>query len=473
MSRPPPAPPIPVVIGITSWYNDATYLAAGAAPAAGGPKDTAMPLILEKLTDLTPERRQAILKRSSVDVSAVLDDIRRIVDGVRTRGDAETLDFHRQYKDDLTAADFLVSPADIEAAYRSLDPKVLAALRQAAANIEKFHRAQLERQMWAVEIAPGVLAGRLHRPLEAVGCYIPGGLAKYPSTVLMTIIPARVARVDRIIACTPPDQGMTAHAATLAAAHLAGAQQIFKIGGPWAVASMAYGTATVPKVDKIVGPGNKYVTAAKLLVFGEVDIDSPAGPSEALILADHTAEARFVVADFLSQVEHDPDAAAVLVTTSEDLALQVINLIHTELPHLPRRDILTAALDRHCAVLLAPSLDAALDFANLYAAEHLQVLTAEPFALLPRLRHAGSIFLGPYAPVPVGDYASGTNHVLPTGQCARMFSGLSVDDFIKKPTFQHLTKEGLAALKDTVILLAETEGLPLHARAVAERFRFA
>jgi len=288
----------------------------------------------------------------------------------------------------------------------------------------------------------------------------------------MNVIPAKVAGVKEIIACTPPGPEMALNPATIAAAHLAGAQRLFKLGGPWAIGSMAYGTELVPKVDKIVGPGNKYVTAAKLLVFGEVNIDSPAGPSEALIIADDSAEARFVAADFLSQVEHDADAAAVLVTTSEALAQKVINLITAEMPSLPRREIIEAAF-ANSAFLVARDLDEALDFANLYAAEHLQIMTKDPFAVLPRIQHAGSIFLGPYAPVPVGDYASGTNHVLPTGGCARMFSGLSVDDFIKKPTFQHLSREGLANLKDVVIMLAEAEGLPLHARAVAERFRYA
>ncbi len=404
--------------------------------------------------------------------------------------------------------------------------------------------------MQALEVAPGILAGRLIRPLSRVGCYIPGGLASYPSSALMTIIPAQVAGVKEIIACTPPGPDMKLNPATVAAAHLAGAgrlfklggpwavgsmaygtglvpqvdkivgpgnkyvtaakllvfgevdidspagpsealiladetaearlvaahlagaQRLFKIGGPWAIGSLAYGTALVPKVDKIVGPGNKYVTAAKLLVFGTVDIDSPAGPSEALILADETAEPRFVAMDFLSQVEHDPEAAAVLVTPSAELAQKVVDLIITELPHLPRREIIEAALGKYSAALVAESLDEAVEFANLYAAEHLQIVTLEPFAVLPRIRHAGSIFLGPYAPVPVGDYASGTNHVLPTGGCARMFSGLSVDDFIKKPTFQHLSKAALASLKDTVITLAESEGLLIHARAVAERFRY-
>ncbi|MFA4904504.1 MAG: histidinol dehydrogenase [Desulfobaccales bacterium] len=428
-------------------------------------------LQVESLTDLAPARRQAILFRSQVDVSAVLEVVSPILAALRKNGDAESLRQHGQFKAGISSADLEATPKEIEAAYRSLDPKVLTALKTAAANIEKFHQAQKEREMWALEVKPGILAGRLTRPLARVGCYIPGGLASYPSSALMNIIPAKVAGVAEIVAATPPGPEMAVNPATLVAAHLAGASRLFKIGGPWAIGSLAYGTELVPRVDKIVGPGNKYVTAAKLLVFGQVDIDSPAGPSEALILADETAEARFVALDFLSQVEHDPEAAAVLVTTSERLASQVVEIITQELPHLPRREIIEAALSKYSAVLVAPSLEAALEFANLYAPEHLQVVTRDPFVLLPRIQHAGSIFLGPYAPVPVGDYASGTNHVLPTGGCARMFSGLSVDDFIKKPTFQHFTREALEGLKDTVITLAEHEGLFLHARAVAERFR--
>jgi len=428
-------------------------------------------LQVEILTELTPARREAILARSQVDVSAVLGEVTPILAAISHEGDAESLRWHEQFKASITVADLEATEVEIEAAYRSLAPKVLTALKTAAANIEKFHQAQKERDMWALEVKPGILAGRLTRPLSRVGCYIPGGLASYPSSALMNIIPAKVAGVAEIMAATPPGPEMAVNPATLVAAHLAGANRLFKIGGPWAIGSLAYGTELVPRVDKIVGPGNKYVTAAKLLVFGQVDIDSPAGPSEALILADDSAVARFVALDFLSQVEHDPEAAAVLVTTSEGLARLVVETITKEVPHLPRREIIAAALGKYSAVLLAPSMDEAVEFANLYAPEHLQIVTRDPFTLLPRIQHAGSIFLGPYAPVPVGDYASGTNHVLPTGGCARMFSGLSVDDFIKKPTFQHLTREALAGLKDTVITLAEHEGLHLHARAVAERFR--
>jgi histidinol dehydrogenase len=429
-------------------------------------------LEIEYLDKLAPERRQQILKRSQEDVSQVLAAVAPILAAIKEMGDAESVRQHEQFKPGLTAAELEATPQEIEAAYRALDPKVLTALKTAAANIEKFHRAQLDREMWAMEVKPGILAGRLSRPLTRVGCYIPGGLASYPSSALMNIIPAKVAGVAEILAATPPGPDLALNPATLVAAHLAGADRLFKIGGPWAIGSLAYGTGLVPKVDKIVGPGNKYVTAAKLLVFGVVDIDSPAGPSEALILADESAEPRFLALDFLSQVEHDPEAAAVLVTTSLEVAAAVVKLIETELPHLPRREIMEAALGKYSAVLLAPNLAAALAFANLYAPEHLQIVTRDPFALLTEIRHAGSIFLGPYAPVPVGDYASGTNHVLPTGGSARMFSGLSVDDFVKRPTFQHLTFEALKSLKETVITLAENEGLLVHARAVAERFRY-
>ena len=424
----------------------------------------------ELIRDLSPERRTAILKRSMEDVSAIFAEMRDICVDISRRGDAVTLEHYTKYKDDISPADLVVTREEIDAAYKALDPKVVDYLRFAAANIEKFHLAQREREMWSIEIAPGILAGRVIRPMDIVGCYIPGRRAAYPSSVLMTVIPARAAGVERIVACTPPDKGMVANEASLVAADIAGVHQMFKMGGPWAVGSMAYGTDTVPKVHKIVGPGNRYVTAAKMAVFGEVDIDSPAGPSEILILADDSANPRWLAIDYLSQIEHDPDAAAVLVTPSDKLARRVCTELNKALKEVPRKEIIDQALKNNSAVLIADSMDAAIAFTNDYAAEHLEVVTADPIALLPRIKHAGSIFLGPYAPVPAGDYASGTNHVLPTGQRAKMFSGLSIDDFIKKPTFQYLTREGLSHLKDAVIALAENEGLPVHAQTIRERF---
>jgi len=424
-----------------------------------------------RLGDLTPDQRRSLVDRSKEDIAGIYADMQAIVRDVAKRGDDVLCEHYRKHRDPITPQDFVVSEAETEAAFRALDPKVVEALKRAAANIEKFHRAQLEREMWQMEVSPGIIAGRLHRPLDSAGCYVPGGKAAYPSSVLMTIIPAKVAGVSKIVACTPPGRGLTTHPATIVAAKLAGADLLLKVGGPWAVAALAYGTGICPKVDKIVGPGNKYVTAAKMIVYGEVDIDSPAGPSEALILADESAEPELVAIDLLSQVEHDEEAAAVLITTSKKLADEVADIIARRLPELPRREIMEKALVRHSALIIADTMEVAIAFTNEYAAEHLEILTSDVFATLAKIKHAGSIFMGRWAPVPVGDYASGTNHVLPTGACARMFSGLSVDDFIKKPTYQYLTREGLTSLKETVLTLAEAEGLFVHAEAVRMRFK--
>lgn len=425
----------------------------------------------QKIDDLSPEKLKSVMERSMEDISSIYEDMRNVVVDVKKRGDAVALEHYRKHKDNISPSDLEVTGKEIQDAYELVDAKVVDALKTAARNITKFHEAELERNMWSIEVKEGILAGRITRPMDIVGCYIPGGTAAYPSSVLMTVLPAKVAGVDQIVAVTPPGKGMVANPYTLVAADIAGCDRVFKVGGPWGVAGLAYGTETMPRVHKIVGPGNKYVTAAKMLVYGQVDIDSPAGPSESLILADQTGDPELIALDFLSQVEHDPDSAAVLVTTEEKLARSVCKIINREYDSLPRKEILESSLTKHSYVLIAKDMEQAIDFTNEYAAEHLQVMTQDPFITLNKIKHAGSIFLGPYAPVPVGDYASGTNHVLPTGQCARMFSGLSVDDFIKKPTFQYLSKKGLYDLKDTIVTLAKAEGLPIHARAVEARFK--
>ena len=430
-----------------------------------------MTLKPEQIDNLRPEQHQGIMKRSFADITSIYEEVRGIVLDVRDNGDQVALRHYKKYKTNLTLKDLEVGKKEVEEAYRMVDPRVIDALRSASENIIKFHRAQMEREMWVIEIADGILAGRMTTPLERAGAYIPGRRAAYPSSILMTILPAKVAGVKEIIACTPPGEGMTINPSTLVAADIAGSTKMFKVGGPWGIASMAYGTEIIPKVDKIVGPGNKYVTAAKMIVFGEVGIDSPAGPSEAMILADKTGDADLISIDLLSQAEHDPDAAAILVTTSDELALRVSETINAEIPQLPRKDIITSSLSRHSYILIAKDMAQAIDFVNEYAPEHLEIMTQDPFITLKKIKNAGSIFMGPFSPIPVGDYASGTNHVLPTGQAARMFSGLSVDDFLKKPTFQYLSKDGLSLLKDTVVSLAEAEGLPLHARAILERFK--
>ena len=427
-----------------------------------------MQLKPEKLQDLSPERRASILVRSMQDVSEIYASTKDILDDIRSRGDAVNVEHYTKLKSDLKASDFLITPQETEEAYRQVPSEVVEHLKVAAGNIKKFHTAQLDRPQWQMEVCPGIIAGRKNTPLDSAGCYVPGRRAAYPSSVLMTILPAVVAGVERVAVCTPPDEGLTANPYTLVACDIAGVAEVYKLGGPWAVGALAYGTDTVPKVAKIVGPGNKYVTAAKMLVYGQVDIDSPAGPSEALLLADSTANPEFLALDFLSQVEHDPDAAAVLVTDDANLAQAVCDEIARLYPSMPRTEIMDQAM-RYCAVLVARDMEEAIDFTNEYAAEHLEVVTVDPFLTLQKIRHAGSIFMGPWAPVPVGDYASGTNHVLPTGQAALSFSGLSVDDFIKKPTYQYLTKEGLASLGETVITLAEAEGLPIHAMCIRKR----
>ena len=427
-----------------------------------------MQLNPESISQLSPQRRDSILRRSMEDISAILDSTKVILDDIRKRGDAVNVEHYTKLKSDLKASDFLATDQEFAQAYEKVPEEVVGHLKKAAANIRRFHSAQLDRPMWQMEVSPGILAGRMNTPMDSAGCYVPGRRAAYPSSVLMTILPAVVAGVKKVVVTTPPDDGLTANPYTLVACDIAGVREVYKLGGPWAVGALAYGTDTVPKVSKIVGPGNKYVTAAKMLVYGAVDLDSPAGPSEALLLADKTANPTWLALDFLSQVEHDPDAAAVLVTDDADLAQKVCDELARLYPSMPRREIMDKA-SRYCAILVAEDMDQALEFTNTYAAEHLQIVTAEPFITLQSIRHAGSIFMGPWAPVPVGDYASGTNHVLPTGQAAQMFSGLSVDDFIKKPTFQYLSQKGLESLSDTIITLAEAEGLPIHAMTVKAR----
>ncbi len=426
----------------------------------------------ERIDNLGPEQYEAIMKRSRIDIVSIYDRVREIVHSVRDMGEGVFFDYYKErYKPDMTLADLEVKKSEIESAYKKLEQKVIDALSFASKNITKFHKAQLQTDMWMIDVADGVLAGRMSVPIERVGAYIPGGKAVYPSSVLMTILPARVAGVKEIVVCTPPNEDMTINPAILVAADICGPVRIFKVGGPWAIAAMAYGTKSIPGVDKIVGPGNKFVTAAKTLVFGEVGIDSPAGPSEGVIISDDTGDANLITIDLLSQAEHDPDSAVLLITTSEKLALKVSDIVNTSIEKLHRKDILLSSLKKHSSILIAKDMEQAVAFVNDYAPEHLEIITTDPFFLLKKIKNAGSIFLGPYSPIPAGDYASGTNHVLPTARAARMFSGLSVDDFIKKPTFQYVSKEGLSSLKDAVITLAEAEGLFLHAESIKARFR--
>lgn len=318
----------------------------------------------EKISELTPERTRSIMERSMEDISSIFEEMRLIVNDIKAHGDAVALRHYKKHKEDITGADLEVTRGEIEQAYSQVDPRVVENLKIAAENIIKFHRAQIEREMWCIEVTEGILAGRITRPLDIVGCYIPGGTAVYPSSILMTVLPAKVAGVGQVVAITPPGPGMKASPVTLVAADIANCDRIFKVGGPWGVAGLAFGTETMPRVDKIVGPGNKYVTAAKMLVYGQVDIDSPAGPSETLILADGSGRADLIAWDFLSQAEHDPDSAAVFVTDLPKLAEEVCDIINREVESLPRKDIFESSLKKHSCVLIAQDMDQAIDFTN-------------------------------------------------------------------------------------------------------------
>jgi histidinol dehydrogenase len=422
-----------------------------------------------EIVKLKSVERSKLTERSQIDAESVIEIVSDIIHNVHEDGD-NSLKFYTEKFDNVILNDFKVSEDEIKESYKKVDDEVITALKKAARNIEKFHMAQIPKE-WFEEVDKGITAGQIIRPLEIVGCYVPGGRAVYPSSVLMTIIPAKIAGVNKIICCTPPMPDGSVNDVVLAAADIAGADEIYKIGGAQSIAAMAFGSESIPKVDKIVGPGNIFVTTAKKLVYGDVDIDFPAGPSEVLIIADKSANAEFIVYDMLAQAEHDPNAACALVTTSEDIARKVHEGILEKIKYMQRSKIIEESLEKYGKIIIADSLSEAVEFANDYAPEHLIIMTEDPENVLKDIKNAGSIFLGELTPVAAGDYGSGTNHVLPTSKCARMYSGLSVDSFIKKPTVQRLSKEGVENLKDVVIPLAEHEGLFAHAESFKKRLK--
>lgn len=410
--------------------------------------------------------------RDKMDLAPVIATVQDVLDQVRTRGDAAVLELTEKFdRVRLTASQLRVRESEISDALGSLDPDLLAILREAAANITRFHRAQLTPDL-RLPTAHGGYTGLIQRPLDCVGIYVPGGSAPLPSSVLMNVLPARAAGVDKIVMCTPPRPDGTVHPAILAAASIAGVDEIYRVGGAQAIAAMAYGTATIPDVDKICGPGNIYVNTAKRLVFGHCDIDMFAGPSEILIIADETATPAYVAADMLSQAEHDPLSSSILVTTSEALAMQVSAELSRRVPLLPRRAILERSLKDYGAILIVPDLDTAIDFADELAPEHLELCLADEVAerVIASIHHAGAIFVGHYSPEPLGDYFAGPNHVLPTSGTARFFSPLNTADFLKKTSLIHYTRSDLEAVWQKVAHFADSEELAAHADALRVRF---
>ena len=406
------------------------------------------------------------LKRGeAADVTAL---VRGILEDVQQKGDEALFAYSRKFdKAELTSLE--VTQSEIDAAFAEVDDAFLCVLREAKENITAFHKHQIENG-FTVHDKDGVILGQRVLPLEKVGLYVPGGTAAYPSSVLMNCIPAVLAGCGEIVMVTPPSADGTVNPAILAAAKVAGVDRIFKIGGAQAVAALAYGTETVPKVDKIVGPGNRYVAEAKKQVFGLVDIDMIAGPSEILIVADGTCNPRFVAADLLSQAEHDKLASATLLTDSPSLAEGVTAELEKQIPLLERREIAGYSIEHYGAIVLVDSIEQAIDVSNAIAPEHLELCLDNPFDYLNRVQNAGSVFLGKYCPEPLGDYFAGPNHTLPTSGTARFSSPLSVYDFVKRMQFTYYTPQALESVKDKVALFAKKEGLTAHAKSAVIRF---
>ena len=419
---------------------------------------------VQAIADLDPDQRRALFERDA-GLEAIREDVREIVDRVHEEGDVALREFCREF-DDVEVGNFEVTDA-AERAYEQIDDDVREAIETAATNIREFHERQVPED-WDTKTA-GRRLGRRFYPLDSAGVYVPGGTAAYPSSALMGVIPAKVAGVEHVVVATPPAEEI--NPVTLAAIHAAGADAVYQVGGAQAIAAMAYGTESITGVDVIVGPGNRWVTAAKAEVRGDVKIDMLAGPSEVLVLADETADPDILAAEMLTQAEHDPNAAVVTVTDDADLAEAVVKSVDEQASEREREEIIREALANEASgVFLARSRSEATLFADEFAAEHLYVLADDEDALLDRIENYGSAFLGEYSPVAAGDYASGTNHVLPTDGQARLASGLSVDTFVRSATVQRLSRDGLSGLRETITTLATEEGLEAHAHSVDVRF---
>ena len=407
---------------------------------------------------------QQVLASEEAQVEEV---VKAILADVKENGDRALAHYTEKF-DRVALSEFRLSAADIENGFQQTSPEVIEALELAKANIVSFHEKQKQTGFVDAEKS-GVIRGQLVLPMETIGIYVPGGTARYPSSVLMNALPAQIAGVKRIVMVTPSGpEGIPS--AILAAAKIAGVDEIYQIGGAQAIAALAYGTESIPKVDKIVGPGNIFVATAKKILFGQVAIDMIAGPSEVVVLADESANPRFIAADLLSQAEHDTLARAILITTSQDLAQRVQTEVATQLALLPREEIARQAIEKHSALFVVADIETQFALMNEIAPEHLEIQLNDPLSHLSRVKHAGSVFLGAYASEPLGDYLAGPNHVLPTSGTARFFSPLGVEDFIKRTAFISYTKEALALEKDAVMVLAREEGLEAHARAIQVRF---
>lgn len=411
-----------------------------------------------------------LLRRDPNQYGAYAHKVQAILDDVKTNGDAALLDYTKRFDGvELTSELLPITQDEIAEAMQLVDGELIEIMKRSMENIRSYHAKQL-RNSWFDTREDGSLLGQKITPIQKVGVYVPGGKAAYPSSVLMNIVPAKVAGVPEIVMVTPPGKDGKVNPVTLTAAYLAGATKMYKVGGAQAIAALAYGTETIPKVDKIVGPGNIYVALAKKAVYGHVSIDSIAGPSEILIIADETANPKYVAADLLSQAEHDEMASAILVTTSAELAKQVSDWVDVFTAELSRSEIIQKSLDNYGYILVAETMDECIAAANDIASEHLEILTREPFLIMTKIKNAGAIFLGEYSSEPLGDYFAGPNHVLPTNGTAKFFSPLSVDDFIKKSSVIYFSKEALAPMHRDIEAFATAEQLTAHANSIRVRF---
>lgn len=426
---------------------------------------------IQRLTkDAKENLLEDLLKRSPNNYGQYEQGVQEILAHVKEEKDQAVFAYTKKFDHaDITAANIKVTEEEIEEAYKEVDPKLVEIIRKALLNIHTYHEKQ-RQYSWFDSKPDGTILGQKVTPLHRVGVYVPGGKAVYPSSVLMNIVPAKVAGVDEIVMVTPPGKDGKVTPNTLVAAHEAGADVIYKVGGAQAIAALAYGTESIPKVDKIVGPGNIYVALAKKAVYGYVSIDAIAGPSEILVIADETANPRFVAADLLSQAEHDELASAILVTTSEELARKVSDEVDGFLKELSRSEIIRKSLDNYGYILVADTMDDVIDIANEIASEHLEIQTKNPYDVMTKVRNAGAIFIGEYASEPLGDYFAGPNHVLPTNGTAKFFSPLSVDDFIKKSSIIGYSEEALRDIHKDIEAFAEAEQLTAHANSIKVRF---
>ena len=427
-----------------------------------------------RIVTLTSETKQNLLenllKRSTNDYGEYEKVVAEIIEQVKSRKEEAIFEYSRKFdKCELTKETFEVTRAEIEEAYTQIDAHFIEVMKASAANIRAYHEKQ-KRNSWFDAKEDGTILGQKITPMHSVGVYVPGGKAAYPSTTLMNVVPAKVAGVPNIIMTTPAGADGKVNAATLVAADIAGVDRIFKVGGAQAIAALAYGTDMIPKVDKIVGPGNIFVALAKRAVYGHVSIDSIAGPSEILVLADETATPRYVAADLLSQAEHDEMASAILITTSAELAQKVSDEIDGFLTQLSRRAIIEKSLENYGYILVASDMNTAIEAVNEIASEHLEILTANPFDTMTRVRNAGAILLGEYSSEPLGDYYAGPNHVLPTNGTAKFFSPLNVDDYVKKSSIISYSREALEKVHEDIELFAQKEGLTAHANSIHVRF---